>query len=66
VEEVLDEASDAGILAGYPIGRDYPELADCLLIAVTEKRTREDIDTLVDLLFAKRARAPKAAVAQTS
>ncbi|HEY2584925.1 MAG TPA: aminomethyl-transferring glycine dehydrogenase subunit GcvPA [Tepidisphaeraceae bacterium] len=63
VSEVLDDASRAGILAGYPIGQDYPELADCLLIAVTEKRTRAEIDRLVDLLATKPARAPKTAVA---
>jgi len=60
VEEVLSEASDAGILAGYPIGRAYPELADCLLIAVTEKRTREEIDQLVEILAGNRkAVAPR-------
>ena len=50
VEQVLREANDAGILAGYPVGRDYPELGDCLLIAVTEKRTKEEIDRLVRVL----------------
>jgi len=50
VEEVLDKAHAAGVLAGYPVGRDYPELSDCLLIAVTEKRTKAEIDQLVDLL----------------
>ena len=28
------------IFAGVPLGRWYPDLADCLLVAVTEKRTR--------------------------
>lgn len=50
VEEALEEAGAAGFLAGYSIGRDYPELSDCLLIAVTEKRTREEMDRLVELL----------------
>ncbi len=50
VADVLADASRAGILAGYPIGQDDPKLADCLLVAVTEKRTREEIDRLVDLL----------------
>ena len=35
---------EKGILAGVPLGRWYPDLSDCLLVAVTEKRTREDID----------------------
>ena len=34
------------IFAGVPLGRWYPELADCLLIAVTEKRTKAEIDRL--------------------
>ena len=37
----------AGILAGTPLGRWYPELDDCLLVAVTEKRTKAEIDRLV-------------------
>jgi glycine dehydrogenase subunit 1 len=55
VEQVLDEAHQAGILAGYPLGREYPELADCLLIAVTEKRTRAEIDRLVEALTGRGA-----------
>ena len=34
----------------YPLGADYPEYADCLLVAVTEQRTREDIDRLASVL----------------
>jgi glycine dehydrogenase subunit 1 len=43
-EEVARALAEQGILAGYPLGRHYPELEDCLLVAVTEKRTREEID----------------------
>jgi glycine dehydrogenase subunit 1 len=57
VEDVLGEASSAGILAGYAIGRDYPELSDCLLIAVTEKRTKAEIDRLIEILASKRSTA---------
>jgi glycine dehydrogenase subunit 1 len=53
VEEILKTASQQGILAGYAVGKDYPELADCLLIAVTEKRTKAEIDSLVGLLSRK-------------
>jgi glycine dehydrogenase subunit 1 len=48
--QVLAEASDAGFIAGYDVSEHYPELAGCLLIAVTEKRTRGEIDALVDVL----------------
>jgi glycine dehydrogenase subunit 1 len=35
-----------GILAGVPLGRFYPELRDCLLLAVTEVNARPDIEAL--------------------
>ncbi len=39
-----------GILGGYDLGQDYPTLKDHLLIAVTEMNSKEEIDTLVDVL----------------
>lgn len=39
-----------GIIAGYDLGRQDPALKDCLLIAVTEKHRREDLDRLVRAL----------------
>jgi glycine dehydrogenase subunit 1 len=50
VDAVIRRADDAGILAGVPVGEHYPQFADCLLVAVTERRTREEIDRLVDVL----------------
>jgi glycine dehydrogenase subunit 1 len=50
VPELLSTALEAGYLAGLDLGRWYPELSDCLLIAVTEKRTRLQLDTLAELL----------------
>jgi glycine dehydrogenase subunit 1 len=35
-----------GYLAGLPLGRYFPKLADCVSIAVTEKRTKAEIDGL--------------------
>lgn len=46
VAEYLAAARAAGLFGGVPLGRWYPELADCLLLAVTEKRTRAEIDRL--------------------
>jgi glycine dehydrogenase subunit 1 len=63
VKDVLEEASKAGILAGYSVGGEYPELSDCLLIAVTEKRTKAEIDKLVDIVAGKKSRTPKAVAA---
>jgi glycine dehydrogenase subunit 1 len=48
--EALTAARAHGIYAGYPLGRDYPGLDDVLLVAVTEKRTIEEIDRLVEVL----------------
>ena len=39
-----------GFLAGVPLGRWYPELDDCFLVAVTEKRTQREIDALAESL----------------
>ena len=50
VAELLRHASDQGFLAGIPLGRWYPELADCFLVTVTEKRTKGEIEQLVEAL----------------
>jgi len=42
--------TEHNILAGYELGRDYPELADGLLVCVTEMNSREEIDTFVAAL----------------
>jgi glycine dehydrogenase subunit 1 len=47
---VLDRCAERGIAAGYPLGRDYPEHEDGLLIAITERRTKAQIDALGDAL----------------
>lgn len=38
------------IAAGIPLGDYYPDMADCLTITVTEKRTRRDIDAFAHKL----------------
>jgi glycine dehydrogenase subunit 1 len=50
VADLLAEAERAGVLAGIPLQRWYPELPDCFLVAVTEKRTRHEIQLLADCL----------------
>jgi glycine dehydrogenase subunit 1 len=52
--EALAAARAKGIYAGYPLGRDYAGLDDALLVAVTEKRTVEEIDRLVEALSIER------------
>jgi glycine dehydrogenase subunit 1 len=39
-----------GFIGGYDLGRDYPELKGHMLVAVTEQRTKEDIEQFADRL----------------
>jgi glycine dehydrogenase subunit 1 len=50
VEKVLDRCAARGVNAGYPLARAYPEHPDGLLVAITEQRSRADIDRLADVL----------------
>ena len=50
VAQVLDRCSAEGIGAGYPLGRDYPEYENGLLIALTERRSRQEVDRLAEVL----------------
>jgi glycine dehydrogenase subunit 1 len=45
-EEVFKKLLRRGIAPGLPLGRFFPDLADCLLVCVTEKRTRGEIELL--------------------
>jgi glycine cleavage system P protein (glycine dehydrogenase) subunit 1 len=50
VEAVLRRCAERGINAGYPLARDYPEHENGLLVAITERRSREHIDALAATL----------------
>jgi glycine dehydrogenase subunit 1 len=52
VGTVLERCAERGIAAGYPLGREYPEHEDGLLVAITERRTRAQIDDLAEALGA--------------
>jgi glycine dehydrogenase subunit 1 len=43
---LLEKVGQLGYHGGIALGRWYPDLADCILIAVTEKRTKAEIDGL--------------------
>jgi glycine dehydrogenase subunit 1 len=63
VRRVIARCREQGINPGYPLATDYPEHADCLLVAITERRTRADIDRLADALGSAVA-AERSAVAE--
>ena len=48
--EVVAAARERGVHPGYALGRDYEGMDDVLLVAVTERRTPEEIDRLADVL----------------
>ena len=48
--EVIAKARERGVHPGYALGRDYEGMEDVLLVAVTEKRTPEEVDRLADVL----------------
>jgi glycine dehydrogenase subunit 1 len=50
--DVIGALSDHGIAAGFPVGRYYPDLDQVLLLAFTEKRTKEEMDVLASRLEA--------------
>ena len=48
--EVIAACRAEGVHPGYALGRDYEGLDDALLVAVTEKRTPQEIDRLAEVL----------------
>ncbi len=50
VAAVIESCRAQGVNPGYPLGPDYPELERGLLVAITERRTRADIDRLTEVL----------------
>jgi glycine dehydrogenase subunit 1 len=50
VSEINNRLLEYGILGGYDLSQNYPQLANHMLIAVTEMNTRDEIEWLVDVL----------------
>jgi glycine dehydrogenase subunit 1 len=50
---LFERARAEGINPGYRLGRDYPEYEDGLLVAITERRSRAEIDRLAALVGTK-------------
>jgi glycine dehydrogenase subunit 1 len=50
VANVVERCAAAGVNAGYMLGRSYEEYPDGLLVAITEQRSRAEIDRFVEVL----------------
>lgn len=50
VDDINQFLLDHGILGGYDLSKDYPELGNAMLIAVTETIHRQEIDALTEAL----------------
>jgi|CXWL01.1.fsa_nt_gi glycine dehydrogenase subunit 1 len=50
VDKVLARCRERGILGGVPLAKFDSKYKDCFLIAVTEKRTKQEIDDLIAAL----------------
>jgi glycine dehydrogenase subunit 1 len=50
VGPVLEHMADNGVLGGFDLSTDYPELGNALLVCCTETRTADDIARYVAAL----------------
>ncbi|UOK57005.1 aminomethyl-transferring glycine dehydrogenase subunit GcvPA [Bacillus sp. OVS6] len=50
IKEINAKLIQKGIIGGFDLGRVYPELENHMLVAVTELRTKEEIDLFVNEL----------------
>ncbi len=50
VAEINEHLLEHGILGGYDLEQDYPQLKNTMLVAVTELNSRDEIDLLAEVL----------------
>jgi glycine dehydrogenase subunit 1 len=48
LNQIYIRMMEKGIIAGYPLERDFPELKNCLLLCVTEVHSRAKIEKLIE------------------
>lgn len=64
VPDVLRALRAQGILGGFDLGRDYPELAGCILVCATETKTDDDLVQYaqqLERILSRRREAPPCA-----
>lgn len=50
IQRLQQHFEQVDIIGGYALGENYPGMENCMLFCVTEARTKQDIDYLVDVL----------------
>jgi glycine dehydrogenase subunit 1 len=50
--DVIGRLIEKGFAAGFPLSRYYQDMGNCMLVAVTEKRTKQEIGMLAEALEA--------------
>jgi glycine dehydrogenase subunit 1 len=58
LDALFERARAEGINPGYRLGHDYPEYEDGLLVAITERRTKAQIDRLARVVAGTREGVP--------
>jgi len=49
-DKIIGDLLKHGIIGGLPLGKFYPEMKNCMLVCVTETKTKEEIDKFTGLL----------------
>ena len=49
-QTVNEKLQAEGIIGGYELSKDYPELADTLLFCATEMLSKDDMDCVVEII----------------
>ncbi len=50
VSDINEHLLEHGILGGYDLEKSYPDMKNCMLVAVTEMNSKDEIDALVEVL----------------
>jgi len=51
-EQVLERMAESGVLGGYALSRDYPDMEDAILLCATETKTPADLERYISALKA--------------
>jgi glycine dehydrogenase subunit 1 len=48
--DIIPAMASQGILPGYDLGQDHDDMANCLLVSVTEKKSANDLERFIEVL----------------